>query len=122
MTSKVLVPTMLIAFLVINGRQAIRADQPNDQSAPALSAQSNTAPPATAPSPPPPAQKLTLRDKLFHWPALIHSKPPCANCNLTDPDFCCSTCRSEWIFLFGSCRAFYGEPRSHQPLVYVPGP
>jgi len=61
---------------------------------------------------PAPAAKLTLRDKLFHWPAIIHSKPACQDCGLTDPDFCCSTCRSQWIFLFGSCHAFYGESRT----------
>ncbi len=110
------------------GMEVVGADEPNPlptgptaapMSQPMVAPMSQ---PANRPDTLPPPAKLTWRDKLLHWPALIHSKPPCANCNLTDPDFCCSTCKSEWIFIFGSCHAFYGEPRSHQPFVYVPGP
>jgi hypothetical protein len=33
----------------------------------------------------------------------------------------CSSCRSEFIFIFGSCKAFYGEPCLRKPpLVPVP--
>ena len=92
-----------------------RGDEPNPSNdppsnAPAAAVPANPAVPAQdLPPSAQPAAKLTLRDKLLHWPAIVHSKPPCKDCGLTDPDFCCMSCRSQWIFLFGSCRAFYGD-------------
>ncbi len=118
MIPKMVVP-MMVAALVVADSGAVRGDQPRTQ---ADLVAVVPADPAPSQKTLPPAQKLTLRDKLIHWPSLIHSRPPCASCNLTDPDFCCSTCRSNWIFFFGSCRAFYGEPRSRQSFVYVPAP
>lgn len=113
MTSKVLIPAMMTAFLIFNA-QTIRADQPNNQSAPAPSPQANTAPPASAT--PTQAPKATLRDKLFRWSAFFHGESPCQSCNLTDPDFCCSNCKNQWIFLFGSCREFYGDRNANQAV------
>jgi hypothetical protein len=109
---------MLAAFLAVNG-QIVRADQPNDQTSSGTAKQTNTTPPVT--NAVPPAPRPTLRDKLFHWSAFFHAQSPCQSCNLTDPDFCCNNCKSEWIFVFGSCREFYGDRSSNQAITgFVP--
>jgi hypothetical protein len=99
---------VLLANLM--GFEMVRGDEPIPSTSPAVRVPANS--PAPGPDSLPPASKLTWRDKLFHWPAMIHSQPPCKDCGLTDPEFCCMSCRSQWIFLFGSCRAFYGDNRS----------
>jgi hypothetical protein len=96
-------------LIVLGGARTIRADQPiAPPSAPAVMVPANTLPPATEAAPS--AGHVSLRGKLFHWPLFSHPKAPCQGCSSDDPDMGCGTCHSEWVFLFGSCRAFYNEP------------
>jgi hypothetical protein len=90
------------------------ADQPDLQpTASAAIAPANT---PTAPETPVHAGHVSLRDRLFHWPLFTHAKAPCPGCSpANDPDMGCGTCHSEWVFLFGSCRAFYNEPYYYDP-------
>jgi len=117
------------------------ADQPTlPPSAPAVVAPANAPPPGANPLPPgfnalPPAAnacpggncplrtaeaapigRVSLRDKLFHGPLFSHPKGLCHGpCTSDDPDMGCGTCHSEWVFLFGSCCAFYNEPFYYSP-------
>jgi hypothetical protein len=75
---------------------------------------SNTQPPATQTAVP--AAHHPLRDKLFHGPLFSHPKGLCHGpCTTDDPDMGCGTCHSEWVFLFGSCCAFFNEPFYYSP-------
>jgi hypothetical protein len=118
MTRKVVFPLML-AVVAIGILRPVRADQPLPQGPPVTIISAN--PTVAAPELPPPAGK-PLRHKWFHWSKNVPPQPTCPGCGSLDPDFACSTCEREWIFLFGSCRAFYGE-RPHRPVDgYFPYP
>jgi hypothetical protein len=114
--SKALMATgALVAFLALETN--LRADQPAQTPA--------TVVVPVAPAPPVqtvivPGNPVYLRAEpavppgkpsLCGWLFNKHPKAYCPGCAAVDPDFGCSTCEDEWIFLFGSCRAFYGEPR-----------
>jgi hypothetical protein len=100
--------TVIAAVLVtLSGIGDLWADEPPLPAPPTIVVPASPNPPLV--ETPPPAGHLSLYDKLFHRPFLSHSKAPCRGCSSVDPDFGCSTCHDEWIFFFGSCRAFYGE-------------
>jgi hypothetical protein len=101
-------------LIVLGGGNTIRADQPTaPQTAPIVMAPANTLPPATEPAPS--AAHVSLRAKLFHGPLFSHFKAKSQGCTSDDPDMGCGTCHSEWVFLFGSCCAFYNEPFYYSP-------
>jgi len=103
------------AFLTVLGSgDHIWADDPTPQTAPAMVAPATPNPPVK--DAPPSAGHVSLRDRLFHWPLFTHAKAPCPGCSpANDLDMGCGTCHSEWVFLFGSCRAFYNEPYYYDP-------
>jgi hypothetical protein len=107
MTCKAFLPMMVVAYFV-GTSESVRAEQLNAPVVPVPVVTVIAQPPA--PEMPPPPAKPTLRDKLFHGPSHVHSNAFCPGCS-SDPDFGCNTLRSQWIFLFGSCRAFYNEAR-----------
>jgi hypothetical protein len=104
------------AFLTVLGSgDRIWADDPTAPTAPAVVAPASPGSPVKGA--PIPTSHVSLRDKLFHRPLFTHSKVPCLGCSSADdPDMGCSTCHSEWVFLFGSCRAFYNEPFYNDPF------
>ena len=98
------------------GANTTLADEPTPPAnAPVVGAPAKGLPAAT--ETPPPVGHVSWRDKLFHRPLLFHAKAPCPGCSFgDDPDMGCGTCHSEWVFLFGSCRAFYNEPYYYSPF------
>jgi len=114
MTCKVMFPLIVttIAIAILN---SARADQPLPQGPPVTVIQAPAAPSAAGASEAaPPAGKL-WRLKWLHWSKNAPPAPACAGCGSLDPDFACTTCERTWVFIFGSCREFYGE-RPHRPI------
>jgi hypothetical protein len=104
--------TMIVAALAVGISTSARADQPLPPGPPVGVTPANPA--AASAEAPPPAGK-SWRLKWFHWSKNVPPQPTCPGCGSLDPDFACNTCEREWIFLFGSCREFYGE-RPHRPV------
>jgi len=107
---------MTALSIIAIGANTTRADEPTlPANAPVVSVPAKMLPPAT--ETPSPETHVSWRDKLFHRPLLIHAKAHCPGCSFgDDPDMGCGTCHSEWVFLFGSCRAFYSEPYYYSPF------
>src|SRR5260370_804999 len=114
-----MVAGVLLSLVV--GAIPARADQPGPPpTGPAVAVPANTLPPSANAQPaaaetPPPVGRVSLRDKLFHRPLFSHPKGLYHGCSTDDPDMGCGTCHSEWVFLFGSCCAFYNEPFYYSP-------
>src|SRR5260370_22053114 len=106
MRRRVLFPLMF-AVVAIGISRPVRADQPLPPGPPVTIISAN--PTVAAPELPLPAGKPP-RHKWFHWSKNVPPQPTCPACGSLDPDFACSTCEREWIFLFGSCRTFYAQP------------
>jgi hypothetical protein len=106
---------MSALLTVGSGANATWADEPTPPAAPVVSVPAKTLPPAK--ETPPLESHVSWRDRLFHRPLLFHAKAPCPGCSFgDDPDMGCGTCHSEWVFLFGSCHAFYNEPFYYSPF------